>query len=71
MSTERVGEGHVVQAAPDSRPGQSKEAIIDRLNYFRELGITMSAVPIPAVRDGEEYMDYARWVIEEIKPAVA
>jgi probable F420-dependent oxidoreductase len=70
MSTERVGEGHVVQQAPRAAAGQSKQRIIDRLNEFAELGVTVSAVPIPPCRDSEEYMDYAQWVIEEIKPAV-
>jgi hypothetical protein len=42
--------------------------IIDRLGWFGTLGVTMSSVPIPAVRSISEYEDYARWVIEEIKP---
>lgn len=32
--------------------------------------MTVSSVPIPAVRDTEQYLDYAQWVIEEIKPQV-
>ncbi len=28
----------------------------------------MSSVPIPAVTSIEAYLDYAQWVIEEIKP---
>jgi hypothetical protein len=27
-------------------------------------------VPVPAVRGVDEYLDYARWVMEEIKPKV-
>jgi probable F420-dependent oxidoreductase len=69
MSTARVGEGHVVRDDdPGARPGLPKEEIIDRLSYFAELGVTYSAVPIPPVRDVEEYLDYSQWVIEEIKP---
>ena len=30
----------------------------------------MSTVPVPPVADIEAYMDYAQWVIEEIKPRV-
>jgi probable F420-dependent oxidoreductase len=71
MSTERVGEGHVVKDAPLASAGQSKQRIIDRLNEFVGLGVTVSAVPIPPCRDSDEYMDYAQWVIEEIKPEVA
>ena len=55
---------------PNSRPGMPAQEIVDRLNYFRELGVTMSSVPMPAVQDIEAYLDYAQWVIEEIKPKV-
>lgn len=71
MSTARVGEGHAVQEAPDARPGLSAQQIIDRLNWLAGQGVTMSSVPIPAVRDIEEYLDYAQWVMEEIKPRMA
>jgi probable F420-dependent oxidoreductase len=70
MSTSRVGEGHVVLDDPNARPGMSAQEIIDRLGWFNELGVTMSSVPIPAVQDIEAYLDYAQWVIEEIKPKV-
>ncbi len=70
MSTARVGEGHVVQDVPEARPGLSAQEIIDRLNWLAGQGVTMSSVPIPAMRGIEEYLDYAQWVIEEIKPRV-
>ena len=55
-----------------SRPaGMSAQAIIDRLNWLSQQGVTVSAVPIPAVRGVDEYLDYAQWVIEEIKPNVS
>ena len=68
LGTGRVGEGHVVQDAPQSRPGMSETELVDRLGRFHELGVTMSAVPIPPVRDTEEYLDYAQWVIEQVQP---
>lgn len=68
MSTSRVGEGHVVLDDPKAMPGQSAQEIVDRLGWFRELGVTMSSAPIPPVKDIEAYLDYAQWVIEEIKP---
>ena len=70
MSTTRVGEGHVVQDDPNARPGMSAGQIIDRLNRFAELGVTTSSVPIPPVKDATAYLDYAQWVMEEIKPKV-
>ena len=71
MGTARVGEGHVVQDDPHARPGMSKQEIIDRLGWFTELGVTMSSVPIPAVRDVDEYADYARWIADEVMPDIA
>ncbi|OBF12925.1 TIGR03619 family F420-dependent LLM class oxidoreductase [Mycobacterium sp. ACS4331] len=70
MGTNRVGEGHVAQDDPNGRPGMSAAEIVDRLCWLSEQGVTVSSVPIPAVRDTEEYLDYAQWVIEEIKPQV-
>jgi probable F420-dependent oxidoreductase len=71
FATSRVGEGHAVQEDPRARPGMSKQEIIDRLGWFRQLGVTMSAVPIPVVEHIEDYFDYTQWVAEEIMPAVA
>lgn len=68
MSTSRVGEGHVVIDDPKAMPGLSAQEIIDRLGWFKELGVTQSSVPIPPMRDPEAFMDYAQWVMEEIKP---
>jgi hypothetical protein len=46
----------------------SAQEIIDRLGWFQQLGVTMSSVPIPAVKDIGAYLEYAQWVMEEIKP---
>ena len=70
VSTGRVGEGHRVIEDPNARPGMPAQEIIDRLGWFKDLGVTMSSVPIPPVKDIEAYLDYARWVMEEIKPKV-
>lgn len=70
LATSRVGEGHVANDNPDARAGMSAQQIIDQLNVYREAGVTMSSVPIPAVNSISEYLDYAQWVMEEIKPKV-
>lgn len=70
FSTTRIGEGHVPIDDPKGRPGQTRQEIIDRLCWFGELGVTMSSVPIPQVRDPQEYYDYTQWVAEEIMPVV-
>ncbi len=71
MSTSRVGEGHVVLDDPKARPGMTKTEIIDRLGYFKTLGVTMSSVPMPQLKHIGEYYDYTQWIAEEIMPAMA
>ncbi len=71
FATSRVGEGHVVLDDPKLRPGMSGAEIIDRLGWLKSLGVTMSGLPIPALRHIDEYYDYTQWVAEEIMPAVA
>ncbi|MCK9930627.1 TIGR03619 family F420-dependent LLM class oxidoreductase [Frankia sp. Mgl5] len=71
FATTRVGDGHVIQKDPRVRAGMTKQEIIDRLCWFKELGVTMSSVPIPSVSHLEEYFDYTQWVAEEIAPAIA
>lgn len=71
MSTSRVGEGHVAVDDPDARAGRSRDEIINRLGVLGELGVTISSVPIPLLRDVEEYFDYTQWVAEEIMPAIS
>jgi probable F420-dependent oxidoreductase len=66
----RVGEGHVSTDDPNYRPGMSKQEIVDQLCRFAELGVTFSSVPAPRVNGPEAYLDYAQWVIDEIKPHV-
>jgi probable F420-dependent oxidoreductase len=70
MATTRVGEGHRVRDDPHARAGMSAQEIIDYLGWLAEQGVTFSAVPVPAVRGVDEYLDYAQWVMEEIKPKV-
>lgn len=70
MATRRVGEGHVARDDPHARPGMSQGELVDRLGWLGEQGVTVSSVPMPRVRGVDEYLDYARWVIEEVKPRV-
>lgn len=70
LGTSLIGEGHVPQDVPATRRDMSAEAIVDELGRLQRSGVTMSAVLIPQVRDVDEYLDYAQWVIEEVKPKV-
>ncbi|APA76181.1 TIGR03619 family F420-dependent LLM class oxidoreductase [Mycobacterium avium] len=71
LGTNRVGEGHVARRDVRDRPGMSAGQIVDRLGWLAEQGVTVTAVPVPAVGGVDEYLDYAQWVIEEIKPQLA
>jgi probable F420-dependent oxidoreductase len=70
MGTSRIGEGHQVVDDPTQLPGMSADEIIDELSWYAELGVTISGVPIPPVSCVDAYLDYAQWVMEEIKPKV-
>src|SRR5262249_50775887 len=70
IGTARIGAGHRVVDDPKARPGLGAQEIVDRLCWFKELGVTSSSVPIPAVQDIDAYLDYGQWVIEEIKPKI-
>lgn len=71
FSTGLVGRGHVVIDDPKARPGQTRQEVIDRLGWFKDLGVTMSSVPNPPeLRDLEQLYDYTQWVAEEIMPAL-
>jgi probable F420-dependent oxidoreductase len=70
LGTSLIREGHVAIDDPTERPGMSAQEIVDRLGWLAELGVTFTAVPIPPVEDVNAYLDYAQWIIEEIKPNV-
>jgi len=70
LGTSLIGEGHQIADDPTQRPGMSAEQIIDQLGWFSDLGVTITGIPIPPVTDVDAYLDYAQWVIEEIKPKV-
>ncbi|MFT3930075.1 MAG: LLM class F420-dependent oxidoreductase [Spongiibacteraceae bacterium] len=68
MATERVGEGHKVNAELNAKTQLSSQQIVDQLGRLKNLGVTISGVPIPPVQNIEAYLDYAQWIIEEVKP---
>lgn len=68
LSTGRTGPRHEVIDAPKGQPTTSKDELADRLGELAALGVTMSAVPIPPVPGVDAYLEYAQWVIEEVRP---
>jgi len=70
LGTSRLTLNHVPRDDPGAQPGMSAQEIIDKLCWYKQLGVTVSSVPIPPLADCDAYLDYAQWVIEEIKPHI-
>lgn len=70
LGTSRLTLNHVPRDDPESQPGMSAQEIVDKLSWFGELGVTVSSVPIPPLADCDAYLDYAQWVIEEVRPHI-
>ena len=68
LGTGRLTTDHAPADNPGESVGLSAQQIVDHLGWYRELGVTVSAVPIPPVNGVEAYLDYAQWVVEEVRP---
>jgi probable F420-dependent oxidoreductase len=67
LSGLKVGEGHVALDNPKANVADAQE-LVDKLGWLKDCGVTVISAPIPPVKDTQAYLDYAQWVIEEIKP---
>ena len=68
LGTSRLTTDHAASSDAEAFNGMSAQQVIDALSRFKELGVTISSVPIPPVNGIEGYLDHAQWVMEEIKP---
>lgn len=68
LGTARLTKDHAPSGDDSASGGLSAQQIIDALGRFKELGITISSVPIPPLSGIEAYLDHSQWLIEEIKP---
>lgn len=68
LGMSRLTEGHAPSGDDSMSDGLSAQQIIDALGQLKDLGVTMSSVPIPPVSGIEAYLDHAQWVIEEVRP---
>ena len=66
----RVGEGHAAVEVSDADFGMNVQQIVDRIGYLATLGVTITGLPIPKVAGVDGYLDFAQWVMEEIKPKI-
>lgn len=71
LGTTRLTDRHAASDDADARPGMSAQELVDRLGAYGALGVTYSSVPIPEMPSPDAYLDYAQWVIEEVKPHLA
>lgn len=70
LSTASIGYGHVLLDNPDAQANPSAEYWADRIGRLAEIGVTITSVPVPPLAGPDELLDFAQWVIEEIKPRV-
>jgi probable F420-dependent oxidoreductase len=70
LGTSRLTTDHAPSGDDSTSRGMSAQQVVDALSRFKELGITISSVPIPPVSGIDEYLDHAQWVMEEIKPRI-
>ncbi|WP_343710488.1 LLM class flavin-dependent oxidoreductase [Mycobacterium sp.] len=70
LDSPRVGDEHGGVDDPAHLLGMTAAEMVDRLGRFAQLGVTMTAPPIPPVKNANAYLDYAQWMIEDIKPKV-
>jgi hypothetical protein len=64
----RTGEGHVAADAPNGPSEKDVQHLIDQLGSLSQLGATITVPPVPPRQDLDKYLDYAQWVIKEVKP---
>jgi hypothetical protein len=70
LGTSRLTLNHVPRDDAEAQPGVSAQEIIDKLCWYAQLGVTISSVPILPLADCDAYIDYAQWVIEEVRPHI-
>jgi probable F420-dependent oxidoreductase len=68
LGTGRLTTDHAPSGDDSASGNLSAQQIIDALGWYKELGVTMSSVPIPPVAGIDAYLEHAQWVMEEIKP---
>lgn len=67
----RVGEGHVETNAENTTGSWDAQKAIDLCGWLAGQGVTETNIPLPPLRDAEEYLDFLRWVGAEIIPRVS
>jgi hypothetical protein len=55
-------------SGPSLTQGKRREEFIDAIGRLQDLGITWTRLPDPETSSLDEYLDYVRWVSDEIIP---
>jgi len=66
-----ISEGHVAGDNPIGRDVSSAQQMIDLIGFLRDCGVTNAYYAIPQVNNADEFMAYAQWFMEEVKPHFA
>jgi alkanesulfonate monooxygenase SsuD/methylene tetrahydromethanopterin reductase-like flavin-dependent oxidoreductase (luciferase family) len=68
LSQLQLAGNHAARDAPESAALTGHQALIDQIGRLSDLGVTETTLPRPPHADFEEYLDWLRWVAEEIAP---
>ena len=69
MSNLKLGDGHVaLEAPPEAFGKQDVGYMLDIVGKLTELGVTETMLQSPPLASYEAYLDWMRWVSEEIMP---
>lgn len=63
-----VGEAHAVRGDARARGTWSAQQIVDQCSWLAGLGVTETVVPLPPLLDFPAYLDWLRWIAEEVMP---
>lgn len=66
-----VGGQHEILESPEAKGERNVQKIVDQCGLLERAGVSQTTVSAPPLGNFEEYLDWLRWVAEEIMPRVA
>ena len=70
LMVRKLADDHVPRDAPEAAGTFVTQELVDQMGYLSDLGVTETYVPRPDLKDYEAYLDWMRWVAEDIMPKV-
>ena len=65
-----IGEGHVATNDPNAQFGSTAQELVDSCCKLAAMGVTATTVMPPALPGLEAFLDFTRWVAEDVIPHV-